>query len=366
MRAIIYSECLKSSKTTKGLQPAVLGRRGSGKSHAVKTAVHLLPKEAVYSATLSPKALFYKNPPEKTTFYMDDAVLPDDLVSLMKRKQTQFQECTTQGVVLDKKWVEMSIQKRMVFITTSVNSLGDEQLSDRALVIDIKNEKSDDLEFYRFENERRQKGLPEFPECEEVQLCRDMITFIRDHEFRVNLPALDFAYYSDRRLIGQTYDLMEASAILNFMNRDHQDDKGVIVVTATSDDLQNALDFDMFKCADKDTEERLLLSEKAFDMKVQGILKSGFREEISYTEKELATKTGTHPSTLKKYLYGHGNNAESFKEGQGLCGKVTWYKVDKQKDPSNDAVKNYITISIHEYSGIGSSFAWLPTQGNTP
>jgi hypothetical protein len=355
LRAIVYAECLKSSCTTKGLQPAVTGMRGSGKSHAVKTAIHLLPKDAVYTATLSPKALYYKQPATKTTFYMDDAVLQDDLVSLMKRKQTQFQEPTVYGTVMDKKWAEVSIDKRMVFITTSVSQLGDEQLTDRALLIDIKNEKADDEAFYKFENERRAKGLMEFPETEEVLLCRDMLSHIRRKEFRVIMPSLDFAFYNDRRLIGQCYDLLEASAILNYKMRETQIDNGVIIVKATGDDLTNALDFDMFHFSDSEVLARMSKSERGFDMQVQKMLNGS--DMAIYTERDLADALHLSVPGLRNYLYGRGNSSQQIKDGVGLCGKTTWYKIDSIKDTVTSSIKNHVIVFKHNYSM--KQFAWV-------
>ena len=359
LRAIVYAECLKSSTTTKGLQPAITGKRGAGKSHAVKTSVHLLPNDAVYTATLSPKALFYKNPADKTTFYMDDVVLPDEMVSFLKRKMTQFQEPTIHGIVDNKTWAEKTVGIRMVFIMTSVGQGGDEQLSDRALSIDIKNEKVDDEAYYKFESERRMKGLPEFPENEDVLLCRGMLSHIRRNEYRIVMPELDFSYYSDRRLIGQLYDLMEGSAILNYRNRKTERAEEIILVWADARDLAAALDFDMFRLSDADSDERLLKSERAFDDKVQTILEKNGWGSHDWTEKQLSELTDTNPSTLKKYLYGHGNNASSLKEGQGLCGKTKWYNVDSQKDIATESVKNFITVRSHKYAGIGKSFAWI-------
>jgi len=359
LRAIIYAECLKSSGTTKGLQPAVTGSRGSGKSHAVKTAVHLLPKDSVYTATISPKALYHMKPKAKTTFYMDDAILDPDLVSLMKRKQTEFQETTRYFTMIGREWDFLEIERRMVFITTSVSQLGDEQLSDRALLIDIKNEKADDQQFYEFENDRRTKGLPEFPESEDVLLCRDMISHVRSHEYRVILPGLDFLYYSDRRLIGMAYDLMEASAILNYLSRKHSVDNGVIVVEATVDDLANALDFDMFRNNDSETLARLSKTERGFDEKCQKLLNGD--ESLNYTEKLLAEKTGMSVPGIRNYLYGRENTPNTIKDGIGLCGKTTWYVVDTQKDLSTDSIKNYIIIKKHTYAN--KSFAWIKSVG---
>lgn len=363
LRAIVYAEVLKSSTTTKGLQPTVTGKRGAGKSHAVRTAVHLLPKDAVYTATLSPKALFYKNPAPKTTFYLDDVVLLDEMTSFLKRKMTQFQEFTTHGIVDNKQWCEKIVSPRMVFILTSVGVAGDEQLSDRALAIDIKNEKIDDEAYYQFESTRRTTGMPEFPENPDVTLCRDMLSHIRKNEYRVVMPDVDFSYYSDRRLIGQFYDLMEGSAILNYLNRRREiDENKTIVVWADERDLAAALDFDMFKYSDAEADDRLLKSERGFDNIVQNILSDRKWLSHDWTEKQLAEATGTNPSTLKKYLYGCGNTASSVSEGQGLCGKTKWYNVDTQKDTTTESVKNFITVKHHEYSGLGKPYAWIKTQ----
>jgi hypothetical protein len=358
LRSIIYAVCLKSSGTTKGLQPVITGKRGSGKSHGARTAIHLHPTNGLYAGTVSDKYLYHVKPADKTTFYMDDVDLTDNFTSFLKRKQTEFQQDTTYGTQDGPNWVTISVGKRMVFITTATSQQGGNQLSDRALTIDIKNEETDDKEFYEFEKERRMKGLPEFPECDEVWLCRDMLEHIAEREFHVMLPSLDFSFYHDRRLIGQCYDMMEASAILNYLSRDHDiNDEGVIVVKATKDDLANALDFDMFKFADKDADDRLLKSERAFDVKVQSLLKGN--EKMTWTQKQLALDTKTNESTLRKYLYGHGKNAESFEEGDGLCGKTCWYHIDKQKDEDAEAVKNFVTVYKHTYNQIGESFAWI-------
>lgn len=345
LRAIVYAECLKSSCTTKGLQPAITGQRGSGKSHAVRTTVHLLPQDAVYTGTHSPKALYYKNPDPKMTFYMDDASLNEEMVSLMKRKQTEFQQKTTYDTVDNKKSLTLVINPRMVFITTSVSQLGDEQLSDRALVIDIKNEKADDDAFHKFEQERRSKGLPEFQECEEVNLCRDILSHIRSLEFRVLIPKIDFAYYHDRRLMEMVYDLMEASAILNYRHRKHEKVDGIIIINAAKDDLANALDFDMFKFSDSETFSRMTKSERAFDERVQSKINGAGK---LFTERELAEAAGTSVPAVRNFLYGRGNSSSTVKDGVGLVGKTKWYSPDLLKDA--EAVKIHIYVTKHEFS----------------
>ncbi len=178
------------------------------------------------------------------------------------------------------------------------------------------------------------------------------------------MPVLDFSYYSDRRLIAQLYDLMEGSAILNYRNRKTERDGETILVWADEMDLAASLDFDMFKYSDAEADDRLLKSERAFDDKVQAILKENKWGSHDWTEKQLSEITDTNPSTLKKYLYGLGNTASSFKEGQGLCGKTKWYNVDSQKDTATESIKNFITVKLHEYSGFGKQYAWIKEREN--
>lgn len=361
LKAIVYAECLKSSCTTKGLQPAVNGKKGSGKSHAVRTSVHLLPRESLYRGTLSPMSLYHMKPKPKTTFYIDDAVLDTQLIATMKRKQTEFHENTDYYTLVDREWKTITIPKRMVFILTSVIAAGDDQLSDRSLLIEIKNEKSDDEEFYKFENLRRMEGRPEFEETEDVSICREMLSHIDSKEFKVVVPSIDFAYYHDRRLMGQIYDLMEGSAILNYMNRKNDEHLGkdIITVYATKEDLKNAIDFDMFKFSNKNAAERLTKTDIAIDEKIQNLFTG---DVCKFTEKELAEKLNVTLPTMRYYLYGKTKDGKSLtaaavEEGKGLCGKCPWYKPDIEKN--TEVSKIYITVMKTNNSIIHNTFAFL-------
>ena len=48
-----------------------------------------------------------------------------------------------------------------------------------------------------------------------------MLRHIREREFIVTIPRIRFAYLHDKRLINILFDFVEASAILNYMQREH-------------------------------------------------------------------------------------------------------------------------------------------------
>lgn len=362
MRGVIYSAVLLSSSTTKGIQPAVTGTRGSGKTHAIRGALHLVPRAMYLRDTLSPKALFYMTEAgllvAKTIIYLDDAVVGEELNALFKRKQSEFQDYTPQTTVIDRKAERMLVPPRLVIIMTSVGAQGDDQLNDRQLVVDIKNEKADDEEFYKFESDRRAKGLPEWAETDEVFLCRAILTHIRAREFHVKLPQCDFSFYSDRRLQGQVYDLMEASAILNYKKREHSEENGIISVTANEDDLKNALDFDMFTFTDKEVETRLTKTLVAINQKLQAAIPPT-QDSKDFSEAEIATLLKLTVPTTRSHLYGRGLTSHTVQPGKGLVGSASWVSVDTKKD--NEVNKIQITVRRHTVN-VGGVFAWIKLE----
>ena len=215
-RSIIYAACLQSSQTTKGLQPSITGEKGGGKSHSVRSTLHLMPPEFIWDSSLSTKALYYNKPPEKCIIYIDEK-LPDEVVDVLKRVMTNFQTETIHKTVLDKKGADLHIPKRLVFINTSVWEGGDDQLRDRTLSVGILNETIDYSSYYEFEMQRRMEGRPEFEINEDILICREIMRHIKEREFIVKIPKIDFAYKHDTRLMNQVFDLMEASAILNYI-----------------------------------------------------------------------------------------------------------------------------------------------------
>jgi hypothetical protein len=130
------------------------------------------------------------------------------------------------------------------------------------------------------------------------------------------------------------YDFVEASAILNFWQRDHIESNGVVQVKPNQDDLIAALNFEMFRMADKGVEGRLTRAETALHEKLQE------KGEAEMTEAENASLYGKSQQSIRKLLYGDGGNPHNILGG--LVEKTpAWYTVEQL---NRDRIMNGIKI----------------------
>ncbi len=331
LRAVVYSACLQSSVTSRGLHPTVTGGKGSGKSSGVKAALHLLPPKHVKSGSVSPKAVLFMRVPEKTIFFLDDIEYNPEFNSLAKRSMTNFQCATIHTTVAasggkSQKMtaVEVSLAKRCVFATTSVHPMGDDQLQDRQLGFASS---CTDADYMKWEQERRLSGREDLPVTMPVKICRKIMERIYSNNFVVtHHRKIKFAFGNDRRLVNQLYDLVEASAILHYMQRNPvPDSTGIYHITTRDEDLKNALSFSMFSNASDATEGRLTPAERKMDMILVQNMPSSM-PEISYTEKQIAEMYGRSIQAIRKLLYGVKGNANDIHGG--LLDKTKWYLPD--------------------------------------
>jgi hypothetical protein len=321
-RAIIYAFCAQSSATSKGIQPEVTGSKGSGKSHSIVSTLFLMPEAYVWDSGFSPKFLYYKPPPQGCIIYIDER-LSDELVNLVKKIMSNFQRETVHSTLVERKPVELVIPKRIVIMGSTVNGAGDDQYNDRTVQVGILNTPSDDEKYYEFESQRRTEGRPEFQMNDHIQICRAMMKHIREREFVVTIPRIRFAYLHDKRLINILFDFVEASAILNYMQRKFTENHGVVTVTPNQDDLTAALNFEMFRMNNGDVEGRLTRAETALHQKIQEEIKNDERE---FNESEIAIIYGKSQNAIRKLLYGDGGKQNDI--AGGLIDKTPgWYTI---------------------------------------
>lgn len=348
-RSIIYAFCAQSSATSKGIQPEATGQKGSGKSHSIASTIHLFPQEYVYNTSLSPKFLYYNPPKQGSVIYVDEALSPE-LVDIVKRIMTNFQTDTEHSTIVEKKPVKMVIPKRQVIMGSTVCGTGDDQYNDRTVQVGIINASDDDKKYFEFESNRRKEGRPEFQIDEITKICRYIMGTIRGLEFRVKMPDITFAYTHDRRLMNIFYDIVEASTILNFTQRinDIEEETGIIILTPTKDDINAALNFEMFRMADEHTEGRLSKAQRALHEKIQDSING----DCALTEPEIVKIYGKSQQAVRKLLYGdRGNHNKS--EG-GLVGSTKWYVCSV-----DDKHRNIISCMKFRGDPLKSGFAWL-------
>jgi hypothetical protein len=337
-RGIVYAFCAQSSATSKGIQPEITGEKGSGKSHSASSAIFLFPQEYVWESSFSPKYLLHRPPKQGSIIYIDER-LSDDLMNLVKRIMSNFQRETRYGTIIDKKPMDLIIPKRQVIMGSTVGGVGDNQYNDRTVQLGILNTASDDLKYYEFEAQRRSEGRPEFVLNDHIRICREILSHIRQREFVVTTPKIQFAYIHDKRLMNILYDFVEASCILNYCQRVYTESNSVVHVTPNQYDLSAALNFEMFRMADQGVEGRLTKAETALHQKIQESIKDNVITK-EMTESEIADLYGKSQQAIRKLLYGDGGKPDHIMGG--LVDKTpAWYTVTQL---DRDRIVNGIRI----------------------
>lgn len=347
-RSVVYAFCAQSSRTSRGIQPEATGQKGSGKTHSITSTIFLFPEEYVYNTSLSPKVLFYSPPKQGSMIYCDEQLDPA-LVNILKRVMSNFQQDTEHTAVIDKEPRKMIIPKRQVIMGSSVCGIGDDQFGDRVVQVGIINSDTDDDEYEMFEKQRRKEGRPEFLITKQLEICRAMMRHIREREFVVKMPDIKFAFKNDRRLINIFYDMVEASAILHYMQRASIVDEGTgtITITPNKDDVLAAQDFEMFRMAIKETDGRLTKSQTALHQVIQESLTA----DSMITEADIVKLYGKSQQAVRKLLYGDGGNPS--KICGGLVERTSWYICTQ--DP--DRKQQNTILCKKTTAGIKNSFA---------
>jgi hypothetical protein len=354
-RAVIFAAMLQASSTTKGLQVYLTGDKGAGKSSALKSALHLLPN--VLDTSFSSKALYYKPPMEKQSVVIDDANLNEDQVTLLKRCITNFQCETKHLTVINKEVKEMSIPKRILWFGTSVLEDGDDQFKDRFMTITLKNSKMDDLEYAKFELRRRSEGRAEYETNDDVEVAREIVREIHKNEYIVEgLENIRFVYYHDRRLINIFLDLVEASAILHWMQREHTVTGNFVKVRPDERDIMAAASFQLFNFMDEEADGRMNRTEKELSDLLQRSMGNTVMRQ--FTEAEISTIWGKPIPSVRNVLYGRGGGPYNIIGG--LMDKVKWVKV---ADPIDRDSKARHVVEVHQHvSRPFNTFAWIEKE----
>jgi hypothetical protein len=249
---ILIGTANQSISNSKGVQAAVFGESGRGKSHAARAMLHLFPERYFVVASLSDKALFYLETDELRpgmTIFSDDARLSEGIEDIIKRSTAFFQEPTVNKVATKEggKWTskDLTIPPRINWLLTSVSSQGSEQLVNRQIAFGVDETPEQDAKVTKFELMKALDGLPEFEKTNEVLTCREIILNIKENEageprlFKVKIPFADRIEWLDkmnRRNLPIFLDMVKGYAALNFKQRKTVD--GFLI--ATEDDFKAA------------------------------------------------------------------------------------------------------------------------------
>ena len=233
---------------TMGIQPAIAGPMGTGKTAAAKAFVHLLPQDFVFKGSFSGMAFFRHLTRPGTVVFSDDTELRPEINDLLKRATSNFQEETPHYTLdLNREAITVFIPPRPVFLFTAISDQGDEQFGDRQFKISIVTDADADKKYVEFLAKRAAAGIPDYPVTEQVLICREMFRQVKERLFNVEVPFMPYITFTDmsgRRTMRGLLDFIMGVTVIRFMQRTqyrHDDDpEGVIRLVATVADYETA------------------------------------------------------------------------------------------------------------------------------
>jgi len=238
---LMYCTGSQLNKTSNGLHPKLSGESGMGKSDAVETFLHCLPKCAYIKTSLSSKAIFYHDIKPGTIIFLDDYKQNDDLDAIIKQTSSRFHE-PYQHMTIDKDREAqiMVAPPEIVWAITSVDSSQDIQVLNRQVGLDVDGSEDQTKAVIEHLLSQAETGEERFPITEDVLICRAMVLELKKHNFKVVIPfakRIKWEDFSSRRNPSIFLDLVRANAVWHFMQRIVLDDE---YLSATEQDFTDA------------------------------------------------------------------------------------------------------------------------------
>jgi len=218
----------QSCLNTAGLQISVNGESGSGKSHGLKSHLHLVPRAYKRETSLSAKAAYYMGLEPGLILFSDDKDPDEASEEVIKRATTNYQEYTIHTTVKDQKTQTVTIPPRINWYLTSVESNVSDQLLNRQLT------------FSTDSGEEQKKAIFEIQQAEalageifmlevtpEVLTCRRIYSDIKNGLFKVKIPFADRIEIRDKsnsRIFPMFLDMIKGYTIFKYQQREKDPD----------------------------------------------------------------------------------------------------------------------------------------------
>ena len=234
--SIASQSCLNSA----GIQVALNGESGSGKSHIVKTHLRLVPAKYRVSSGLSPKAAYYMHLKEGMIVFSDDVNMSLEMEEIIKRSTTNYQEYTEYNTVFNGEGRKLTIPPRINWFLTSVNSESSKEVLNRQLTFStIESQGHKDTIFVK-QQECAEYGICDMTDItEDIVVCRTIYEMIKSQTFKVRIPfvkQIDIKDKSDSRIFPLFLDMIKGYTVFFYKQRQLED--GFLI--ATKDDFDKA------------------------------------------------------------------------------------------------------------------------------
>jgi primase-polymerase (primpol)-like protein len=133
VEGVCVSVANQSCENSSGIQVAVNGGTGSGKSHGLKTVLRLVPSQYKVISALSPKAAYYMKLNPGIIVFSDDVSMSVEMEEIIKRATTNYQEETKYNTVYNGESKPLVIPPRINWYLTSVESEVSKEVLNRQL-----------------------------------------------------------------------------------------------------------------------------------------------------------------------------------------------------------------------------------------
>jgi hypothetical protein len=231
----------QSCLNTAGMQCAVNGESGSGKSHALKSHLHLVPSKYKRVTSLSAKAAYYMDLKPGTIIFSDDTIPSPEMEEVIKRATTNYQEYTNHTTVKDGKKASFTIPPRINWYLTSVDSAVSDQLLNRQLTFNTVDTAAQKNAIFNMQKQEAKSGeLGILIMNKDVLICRRIYDIIRSRMFKVKIPYaddIDLLDKSNSRTFPLFLDMIKGYTILFHAQRETDEDGYLL---ATKDDFFKA------------------------------------------------------------------------------------------------------------------------------
>ena len=299
------------------MQISVNGILGSGKSHGIKTHLHLIPKKWKRVTGLSAKAAYYMNLAPCIIIFSDDKDPEPAFEEVIKQATTNFQEETYYTTVRDQKQISLVIPSRINWHLTSVESFVSDQLLNRQLTFDADSSPEQKERIFDAQKHEAARGGNGQEINVEVLICRRMYGELKQNLFKVKIPFVHRIYLHDTsnsRIFPMSLDMVRGFAAFKWKQRTFDDDGYLL---AELEDFERAKE--LFEAQKESTVSKMNEIERQIIQYIAGNSKCTINNISSYT--------GFSYQDVNRALFGRKERSAG-----GLLDKIKGLKIEEETD----------------------------------
>ncbi|WP_214084413.1 hypothetical protein [Methanoculleus sp.] len=341
-------------ENTRGLHVLTTGPSGKGKSSSYDSTLKQTPKESQIGGTLSDRALFYHDIPERAILVLDDKGMSEGLQELFRGATSDFREPEPLRTVgARREPIVKMLPPRCVWWMASADDMADDQFHNRCLQPWCDDSEEADREFFEHMLREEAYGEDEEEKARRFAVCRAMWSAIGAEVIPVWVPFAPAILFGDmrNRRNGRIFvDLIKCFARIRFMQRP-RDDRGRIV--AAIDDFRDALTLYHELTDESGSQVNQLTPDEARILRLVELM---HRE--SFNRNDLVAASGLPPIRIYRILHGRAERGTG-----GLlekCPALTYQDVSVSMDSEgirhgHREMRYYFDVGVYRiWSGRGA------------